>query len=103
MYATVRRYTANKNSVRDASRRIEKEFRPIISAIPGFVSYALLEGDEERGQDVLVTVTICETRVGVDESIMVAASWVKEHLSTLGISAPTVTTGEVLVSVQKGR
>lgn len=44
MYATVRRYTANKSSVREALKRIEKEFRPILMAIPGFVSYALLEG-----------------------------------------------------------
>ena len=102
MYATVRRYTANKGSIRDASKRIE-EFRPIITAIPGFVSYTLLEGEEERGQDVLVTVTICDTRAGVDESIKVAASWVKENLTGLGISAPIVTTGEVLFSAQKGR
>ena len=103
MYATVRRYTANKGSVRDASKRLEKEFRPIITAIPGFVSYALIEGEEERGQDVLITVTICDTRAGVDESIKVAASWVKANMTGLGISAPTVTTGEVLVSAQKGR
>lgn len=72
-----------------------------MSTIPGFISYVLLEGEQEQGHDVLVTVTTCETRAGVDESITVAANWVKQNLPGLGISAPSVTTGEVLASARK--
>lgn len=101
MYATVRRYTARKGSARALAADLQQTFLPVVSAIPGFVAYYYAEGDPEAGRDVLVTVTVCETRDGVEDSVRKAAAWVKEHAANIDVSAPMVTTGEVLASKVK--
>lgn len=103
MFATVRRYTANKGAVRDAAGKVEKSFVPILGSIPGFVSYQLIDAGEENGKDVLVTITTCETHDGVDESVRRAATWVKENMAGFGLSAPMVSTGEVFVTTSAGK
>jgi hypothetical protein len=49
MYATIRRYTANKGSIRGSVKKIQDIFLPILKSIPGFVSYNFIEGGEEDG------------------------------------------------------
>jgi len=44
MYAVVRRYTVKPGGALELAGRVEREFVPIIKAVPGFVSYMYLEG-----------------------------------------------------------
>jgi len=96
MYAVVRRYTLKPGGVHELAGRVEKEFLPIIKAVPGFVSYTYLEGGQEWGRDVLSTVSVFTNREGAEESVRRAAKWVGENLSEFEPSQPTVTAGEVL-------
>jgi hypothetical protein len=96
MYATIRRYTANKGTIRGSVKKIQDIFLPMLKSIPGFVSYNFIEGGEEDGRDVVVTTTFCQTREGCEESARRAAAFVKENLGDIGLRMSNTTTGELL-------
>jgi heme-degrading monooxygenase HmoA len=96
MYAVVRRYTIKPGGARDLAARAEREFVPIIKAVPGFVSYMYLEGGQEWGRDVLATISVFTDREGAEASVRAAAKWVAANLSEFEPSQPSVTAGEVL-------
>ena|SRR5438094_409719 len=95
MYATIRRYTAKKGAAQSLRAELEKSFLPVVRSIKGFSNYYYVYGGEENGRDVLITMTVCQTRDGVDDSVRKAAEWVKQHARDADVSQPMVTTGEV--------
>ena len=96
MYAVIRRYTIKPGGARELAARVEREFVPIIRAVPGFVSYLYLEGGQEWGRDVLSTISVFTSREGAEASVRAAAKWVGDNLSEFEPSQPSVTAGEVL-------
>ena len=98
MHATIRRYTAKKGEAKRLAAELQKSFLPQVRSIKGFAHYYYVFGGEENGRDVLITVTVAETREAVDESVRRAAAWVKEHGKDSDITAPQVTTGEVVAT-----
>ena len=99
MYAVVRRYTIKPGGARELAARVEKEFVPIIKAVPGFVSYMYLEGGQEWGRDVLATISVFTDRDGAEASVRAAAKWVGENLAEFEPSQPSVTAGELAFRV----
>jgi hypothetical protein len=59
--------------------------------VPVFVSYSAF-----RSGDGGMTVTVCQDKVGTDESSRRAAEWVKENVSTIG-SPPAITEGSTVL------
>jgi hypothetical protein len=98
MYSVIRRYTVTSGGARELAERVEREFLPILRAVPGFVSYMYMEGGQEWGRDVLATVSIFDNREGAEESVRRAAKWVGENLTEFAPSQPVITAGEVLTS-----
>ena len=96
MYATVRRYTAKKGAAAGLRAELKKSFLPVVRSIKGFEKYYYVSGGEENGRDVLLTVTVCQTREGVEESVRKAAEWVKQHARDADVASPVITSGEVL-------
>ena len=85
MYVAVRSYSGQGASeLFDVLGRREEDVKSLISSVPGFISYAAF-----RSGDGGMTVTICEDKVGTDESSRRAAKWVSENVSTTG-SPPVV-------------
>ena len=68
-------------------------FVPLIRQAPGFMAYRMVKGDD----GTLITVSTFGTRAQGEESIRLAAGWVKENLGSLLPNAPTVIGGEVRV------
>ena len=66
----------------------KEEVENLIRAVTGFVSYSLV-----RTADGGCTVTVCQDKVGTDESLQLAREWIQEHGSNLNVSPPTVTEG----------
>src|SRR5207302_11397174 len=60
---------------------------------PGFVSYRIFEA----GSKGLVTVSTFEDKAGADESVRLAAGWVRDNLATLIFDPPRVTSGELRI------
>jgi heme-degrading monooxygenase HmoA len=93
MYAVIRRYKVERGSVDDLLRRVDEGAAPLISKIPGFVSYYVVKANDGR----LASISIFDTRAGIDESTKVAASWVKENAGAFSLSTPEISAGEVVV------
>jgi hypothetical protein len=92
MYAVVRSYTGQgAEELFDLLGQREEDVRELISAVPGFVSYAAI-----RRGDGGITMTVCEDKAGTDESSRRAAGWVAENLSTKP-GAPEMTEGETVL------
>jgi restriction endonuclease Mrr len=92
MYVVVRQYAGEGASQlfdELANRRAEVE--EIIRGVSGFVSYTLA-----RTGDGGVSVTVCQDKAGTDESMQVAASWIKENMS-IKVAPPTVSEGETIL------
>jgi heme-degrading monooxygenase HmoA len=89
MYATVRRYTDPELAARLKERA--QDVLGIVSGIPGFSAYYLVEADDET-----ISVTVYEDEASGQASNEAAASWLAENMP--GVAASHVSGGQVVVS-----
>jgi len=93
MYAVVRTYSGQgANSLFNLLEQRKEEVESIIRAVSGFQSYTLLRTDDGG-----VTVTVCQDKAGTDESLQVARDWIQQNAEDLGVSAPSVSEGSVVL------
>jgi len=93
MHVAVRSYSGQGASdLFDALGQKKEDVKSLISAVPGFISYVAF-----RSGDGGMTVTICEDKVGADESSRRAAKWVRENVSTTGSPPVVVTEGSTVL------
>lgn len=92
-YLTVRRYDSVSDS-KEAARRIQEEFIPLVRKIPGFISYYWVD----EGDGVMVSVSVYATREAEEESNRAAADYVKQHqqIARLLPKPPQITAGQVV-------
>jgi hypothetical protein len=95
-YLTVRRYDGVTDS-KEAARRVRDEFIPLISKIPGFISYYWVD----EGDNVMVSVSVFESREAEEESNRVAADFVRQHIAPLLPNPPQITAGQVVARAAK--
>ena len=92
MYATVRRYEGVTNA-REAGKRVNEGFVPVISKLPGFVAYYWVDA----GNGVMISTSIFQDQAGEEESNSKAAEWVRQNnMNSLLPNPPTITKGEVV-------
>ena len=91
MYATVRRYegVTDPSEVR---RHVEEGFIPIISEMPGFVAYYLVDA----GDGVIVSTSVFEHKEAEEESNWRAGQFAAQHLAPLLPNPPQITAGELV-------
>src|SRR5262249_56518108 len=87
----VRRYQADPKNVDKIVASAKSGFLPLVTHLPGFASYAILDA----GKGTVVTISGFTTPSGSAESTKAAASYIKEHLGALVPNAPEVISGEV--------
>ena len=93
MFAVIRRYNTHEGSAEKIVQRVRDGFVPLISKLPGFVSY-----DVVRSADgTLLSVSVFESRESADASNRLASDWVHENLATLIRTAPVILSGDVMV------
>ena len=95
-YLTVRRYDGVPNS-KEAARRVQEGFIPLISEIPGFISYYWVD----EGDGVMISVSVFATREAEEESNRLAADFVKQHVAPLLPKPPQITAGQVVARAAK--
>ena len=91
MYASIRRYQVDPDSVDEVVRQAEEGFVPIVSGAPGFNAYYLVNA----GDGVVASISLFEDQAGAEESNKLAADWVKDTLAALVTGPPEITAGEV--------
>ena len=93
MHAVVRNYSgtgAKKLFGMLEERKAEVE--SLIRPVTGFIGYSLIRTDDGG-----VTVTVCDTKAGTDESLQLARGWIQENAADLGTSPPAVSEGSVIL------
>ena len=91
MYVAVRRYGGVRDP-KEAGRLSEEGFLPLISEMPGFVAYYLVDA----GDGVTVSTSVFEHKDAEEQSNFRAGEFVAEHLAPLLPNPPQVTAGEVV-------
>jgi hypothetical protein len=92
MFAAIRRYHTDPDSLDEVVRQVNEGFVPLISDMPGFVAYIALNA----GQGEYGTVSVFEDQASAEESNRVAEEWVAENLRELLPSPPDYAAGEVV-------
>lgn len=87
----IRRYVDVKNQGQ-ASRLVSEGYIPLISKIPGLVSFHLMD----CGGGVMVSVGVFETMHAADQASLIAAAFVRTNLAPLLHGAPEVFSGAVV-------
>ena len=95
-YLTVRRYAGVKDS-KEAACQVRDAFIPLLTKIPGFISYYWVD----EGDGVMVSVSVFATREAEEESNRVAADFVKQHIAPLLPKPPQITAGQVVARAAK--
>jgi hypothetical protein len=91
MYATVRRYEGVTDP-REAAKRVQEGFVPLISGMKGFVDYYWVD----LGDGSMMSVSVFESLSDAIESNQNAAAWVKANLSSVLPQKPRVEAGLVV-------
>jgi hypothetical protein len=69
---------------------VESGFMPIVSQVPGFIEYYLVET-----ADGVVSISVFADQAGAEESTKRAKDWVSDALTGFFAGPPTVTTGTI--------
>ena len=93
MYTVIRRYITQPGASGTIAQRVREGFLPIISEMPGFVSYYLVTA----GDDSIVSVSTFEDREGADASTRAATDWARQNIGSLVRNAPIIITGETVL------
>jgi hypothetical protein len=91
MYAAVRRYEGVTDP-KEVARQVEEHFLPIISEMPGFVAYSLVDA----GDGVMVSTSVFEHQAAEEQSSWKAGQFTAEHIAPLSPNPPQITAGDVV-------
>jgi len=94
MFASMRRYRLQPESVVEFMRRVDETFADRIAAQPGFVSYQLIDCG---GGDLFTLSLFAEARQA-EASRALAQRWTEDHLRDIGHTRFDAIHGESLVS-----
>lgn len=95
MYAVVRNYAGpGAPQLFDELERRKADVEKLIRGVPGFVSYTLF-----RSSAGGVSVTVCQDKAGTDESIRIAAAWIRENVPNVAANPPTISEGQTILQL----
>ena len=92
MYAVVRNYSGASQTFDELESK-KDDVERVIRGVPGLVSYTLF-----RTTDGGVSVTVCQDKAGTDESVKVAAEWIRENISG-GLNPPAISEGSTILQL----
>lgn len=92
MYAVVRRYSGRGASqlfdeLEDKLEDVER----VLRGVPGLAAYTLLRTDDGG-----VSVTVCRDKAGADESVRLAADWIRQNV-TAASDPPEISEGSTIL------
>ncbi len=66
----------------------------LLRAVKGFVGYTLA-----RSGDGGFSVTVCQDKSGIDESVQAAKDWIAKNAANTGVAAPKISEGAVIMQL----
>jgi hypothetical protein len=99
MYASVRKYSVDPDSIDELMRRVDEDFAPRLELMPGFVAYQAIDAGVDRaGEGRLFAITICTDPTAADRSAEIAAEFVRDELADIKVERLEAATGTVRVN-----
>jgi hypothetical protein len=91
MFAVIRHYHFDKKDSAEIDRLIREQFVPLVKKAKGFQRYYWLDTGEGEG----ASFGIFNDKAGADESVRIAADYVRDHLSKLLKQKPEIIEGPI--------
>ena len=91
MFAVIRHYHFDKKDSAEIDRLVREDFVPLIKTAPGFVRYYWLDTGNGEG----ASFGVFRDKAGADESVHLAADFVREHMSKLFREKPEIIEGPI--------
>ena len=91
MFAVIRHYHFDKKDSETIDRVIREEFVPIVRKAKGFERYYWLDTGDGEG----ASFGIFTDKAGADESVRLAAEYVRDHMSKLLKQKPEIIEGPI--------
>ncbi|HTK01739.1 MAG TPA: hypothetical protein VL522_19080 [Bordetella sp.] len=79
----------------DLLEKRKTDVEELLRSVQGFVGYTLA-----RSGDGGFSVTVCQDKAGIDESVQKAKDWIAKNAANTGAAAPKVSTGSVLIHLK---
>lgn len=95
MYTVVRSYSGpNAKELFDVLEKNKADVEATLKGVKGLITYTLA-----RTGDGGVTVTVCEDKSGIDESVRLAREWIQKNAADIAAAPPVITEGQVVVFI----
>jgi len=99
MDVVVRTYTGKGSKelfslLEQRSAEVEKLMR----SVKGFESYTLARSSNGEGG---LSMTVCQDKAGTEESVRVAKDWIAKNAGNIGVDAPKVSQGSIIIHASK--
>ena len=91
MFAVIRHYHFDKKHSAEIDRQVREGFVPLIKKSKGFVRYYWLDTGNGEG----ASFGVFKDKAGADESVRLAADFIKKELSKLMVQKPEVIEGPI--------
>ena len=88
----IRHYHFSAENSAEIDRQVREHFVPVIKKAKGFVRYYWLDTGKGQG----ASFGLFEDKAGADQSIILAADFVREHAAKLMTTRPEVVVGPVV-------
>jgi hypothetical protein len=96
MHTVVRRYSGKgAKELFDVLEQRTADIEELMRSVKGFVGYTLVRTSEGG-----LSVTVCQDKAGVDESVQKAKDFVAKNAGSTGAGAPEVLEGPVLLHLK---
>jgi hypothetical protein len=96
MHAVIRTYSGQgAKELFDLLEKRTSDVEGLLRTVSGFVSYSLI-----RTGDGGISITVCQDKAGTDDSVKKAKDWIGQNASDIGVSAPKVTDGSVILHLK---
>ena len=96
MQTVIRKYSGNgAKELFDLLEKRTSEVEELMRTVKGFIGYTLA-----RSGDGGFSVTVCQDKVGIDESVRKAKDWIAQNGANTGAAAPEVSEGSVIIHLK---
>lgn len=96
MQTVVRTYSGKgAKELFDVLEKHAADVEKLLRSVKGFVGYTLV-----RSSDGGFSVTVCQDKAGIDESVQKAKDWIAKNAGSTGAAAPKVSEGSVIIHLK---
>ena len=97
MQIVIRKYSGGgSKELFDLLATHSEEIKSLLRSVTGFVSYT-----NARSNNGGFSVTVCQDKAGIDESVQMAKDWIAKNAADIGAPPPEVSVCDVIIHLDQ--